>query len=270
MNKPGEHSSIALHTGSTMPVMGLGTWKLTEHTGRTVAEALERGYRMIDTSGDYGTQPGVGKGLRDAGVERQAVFLVTKVEETDDAYEASRRNRDELDTDYVDLMLLHRPPKHGAGIELWEGLLRAREEGLARDIGVSNYDSDQVDELIEATGEKPVVNQLEWSPFGHSDRMRAYCRDAGIVIQAYSPLTRQDRLDDPVLRGMARRYGKSPAQVLIRWNLQNETVPLPKANQSRHLAENIDVFDFALSEEDMQTLDGCNERYSALGTLPYS
>lgn len=263
-------SEITLRSGSSMPVMGLGTWQLTRDTSGTVEAALDLGYRLIDTSGDYGTQPGIGKGIERSGVRREDLFIETKIEETDDAYEAARKNLDELHLDYVDLMLIHRPPASGAGEELWRGLIRARDEGLTRDIGVSNYPAGLIEKLIDATSEVPVVNQIEWTPLGHSAQMKRYAHARGLVIQAYSPLTRATRLDDTVLEKMAARYGKSPAQILIRWNLQRGTVPLPKANRSGHLREDIDVFDFEIDDQDLEALDHCNERYSALGDLPYT
>jgi 2,5-diketo-D-gluconate reductase A len=262
-------SGITLHTGNKMPVLGLGTWQLTNDTAGTVAAALELGYPMIDTSGDYGTQPGIADGINRSGIARADFFLVTKVEETDDAYLATRKNLDELRLDYADLMLIHRPPRAGAGEDLWRGLIRAKEDGLAKDIGVSNYSIDLIDELIDATGEVPTVNQIEWSPFGYSDGMMRYAQEKKIVIQAYSPLTRTRRLRDETLAGIATKYRKSPAQVLVRWNLQRGTVPLPKANQRQHLEENIAVFDFDIGEEDLETLNRLNERYSSLGALPY-
>lgn len=261
---------IRLRSGNSMPVMGLGTWQLTQDTAETVATALDLGYAMIDTSGDYGTQPGIAKGIDMSGADREAFYIVTKIEETDDAYQATKDNLEELELDYVDLVLVHRPPQSGAGVGLWEGLIRARDEGLTRDIGVSNYASGQIEALIQATQEVPVVNQIEWSPFGHGDAVLGYARDHDIVIQAYSPLTRATRLDDPALRQIARARGKTPAQVAIRWNLQMGSVPLPKANRKSHLRENIDVFDFELSDDDMARLDGMNEHYSALGRLPYA
>jgi 2,5-diketo-D-gluconate reductase A len=263
------HSTIPLHSGNRMPVIGLGTWGLTDDTAAIVARALEIGYPMIDTSGDYGTQAGIGEAIRKAGVPRESFYLVTKVEETDNAYRATQKNLLELDLEYSDLMLIHRPPDDGVGEVLWEGLRQAKREGLARDIGVSNYTIGQMRELADVTGEQPAVNQIEWTPFGCSSEMRDYCRKNHIVIQAYSPLTRAERLNDEALAEIAARRGKSPAQVLIRWNLQNGTVPIPKANQVRHLEENLSVFDFELTDEDMATLNELNEHYSALGTLPY-
>jgi 2,5-diketo-D-gluconate reductase A len=262
-------STVPLHTGRHMPVVGLGSWQLTKDTASTVAAALDLGYRMIDTSGDYGTQPGIGEGLRSNGIERDSVYLVTKVEETDDAYEATRDDLAELQQDYADLMLIHRPPSDGPGVALWQGLMKARDDGLTRDIGVSNYSAELIDQLIEETGEVPVVNQIEWSPFGHSDAMLQYCKGRGIVIQASSPLTRTRRLDDATLREIGERHGKTPAQVLVRWNLERGTVPLPKANQRHHLEEDIDVFDLQLDGDEVARLNGLNEGYSALGSLPY-
>jgi 2,5-diketo-D-gluconate reductase A len=263
-------SELSLHTGRKMPAMGVGTWQLTDDTAGTIDAAIRFGYRMIDTSGDYGTQPGIAEGIRRSGAERSGFYLVTKVEETDDAYQAVGRNLEELQLDYADLILIHRPPPSGAGEDLWRGLLRARQEGLARDIGVSNYSIDLIEELIRATGENPVVNQIEWSPFGHSGEMLRFSRENGIIIQAYSPLTRSKRLDDGRLARIAAKYGKTPAQIMIRWNLQNGTVPLPKANRQDHLMENLGVFDFAIADEDMKELNGLNERYSSLGSLPYA
>jgi diketogulonate reductase-like aldo/keto reductase len=262
-------STVRLRTGNAMPVLGLGTWQLTRDTAGTIAKALELGYPMIDTSGDYGTQPGIGKGIRRAGVQRDAFYLVTKVEEDGDAYEATQNDLAELGLEFADLMLLHRPPPDGAGEDLWRGLIKAKQEGLTRDIGVSNYSVEQMQSLIEETGEVPVVNQIEWTPFGYGEHMSEFCRENDIVIQAYSPLTRTERLDDKHLIEIAKHYGKTPAQVLIRWNLQRGVVPLPKANRAEHLEENLKVFDFELSEEDLSTLDGLNERYSSLGSLPY-
>lgn len=262
-------SDTMLLTGNAMPVIGLGTWKLARDTAGAIQSALEAGYRLIDTSGDYGSQPGIGEGVRRAGVARPAFYLTTKVEETDDAYEAVGRNLDELGLDHADLVLIHRPPDDGIGEALWRGLIRARENGLTVDIGVSNYSAEAIDALVEATGETPVVNQIEWSPFGHSREMLRHARENGIVLQAYSPLTRMRRLDDPTLAMLAGKYDKKPSQIVLRWNIEHGVVPLPKAGSREHQEENIDLFDIRLAKADMERLDALNEHYSALGKLPY-
>jgi diketogulonate reductase-like aldo/keto reductase len=264
-----KNSRIKLLSGEEMPVLGLGSWQLKHDPVETIVYGLEAGFRMIDTSSDYGTQPAVGKALKKTNVPREDIYLITKVEETDDAYSRTKSNLEELEQEYADLMLIHRPPEDGAGEELWEGLIKAKKEGLVRDIGVSSYSTELIDQLIESSGEVPVVNQIEWSPFGFSTEMINYCKDKKIIIQAYSSLTRGTRLADATLTKLAQKYEKSPVQILIRWNLQIGSVPILKANQRKHIEENIDVFDFEISEQDLEKLNNLNEKYSSLGTLPY-
>lgn len=263
-----EDTRVRLHTGRTMPIIGLGTWNLTHSTAALVSHALHLGYPMIDTSGDYGTQPGIAEALKKARVNREDVYIVTKVETSDDGYEATKRNLAELQLAYADLVLVHHPPEEGAGEEIWRGLVRARRGGLVKDIGVSNYSETQIETLANMTGVMPVVNQIEWSPFGWSQSMLDFCEANGIVIQAYSPLAQGKRLYDSVLVAIAKRYGKDEAQVMIRWALQIGVVPLPKANQLQHLRSNIDVFDFELDDKDMEKLRLLNEHYSALSDRP--
>lgn len=264
-----DKSTVKLHSGNEMPALGLGTWQLTKDTAGTVAYALGIGYRMIDTSSDYRTQPRIGEAIRNSNVNRESIYVVTKVEETDDSYKRTKSNLRELGLDFADLLLIHRPPFRGAGERLWEGLIQAKEEGLIRDIGVSNYSIDLINNLIEASDAIPAVNQIEWSPFGHSEEMKQYCERNKIIIQAYSPLTRAKRLDDEWLLAIAQRHHKTAAQILIRWNIEQGYVPLPKANQRQHLEENIDVFDFELPESDIIELNNFNQLFSSLTYLPY-
>jgi 2,5-diketo-D-gluconate reductase A len=252
-----------------MPVLGLGTWELMDDTAGTVEEAFRLGFRMIDTSADYGTQEGIGEAVRKSNLPRDEIYLVTKVEEDEDGYEATQKNLEEIGQDYSDLVLIHRPPERGAGVDLWERLIKTHADGFARDVGVSNFSVAQIRTLIEETGETPAVNQIEWTPFGHDQEMLEFCRENDIVIQAYSPLTRAERLDDQRLVDLASKYDRSPAQLLIRWNLQLGTVPLPKANDHGHLREDVDVFDFEIEENHMQELNALNEQYSALSSLQY-
>jgi len=261
--------TFTLRSGASIPAVGLGTWQL-RGGAETVRRALEVGYRLIDTAVDYGTQPAIGKAIRQSGIPREGIYVVTKVEESEDGYEATKDRLRELGLDYADLVLIHRPSPAGAGESIWEGLLEARREGLARDIGVSNYSAEQMEAVTDASGERPVVNQIEWTPFGHSRRMLEYCRERDVLIQAYSPLTRGERLDDVTLREVAQRHGKTPAQVLIRWDTQIGVNPIPKASTPGHLAEDFDVFDFELGRTEVERLSGLNERYSALAGLAYA
>jgi len=262
-------STVRLLSGNRMPIIGLGTSELRHHTAESVAQALAAGYLMIDTSANYHTQRGIGDAIRQCKVARNSIYIVTKIEETDDAYDATRLNLAELRLDHADLVLIHNPPERGVGEVLWQGLRRAKRERLTRDIGVSNYSIEQIEELVYRTGELPAVNQIEWSPFGHSPRMLDFCFDNHIVIQGWAPLTRGLRLNDDKLTSMAARYGKTPAQLLIRWSLQLGVVPLPKANHVQHQQENLDVFDFEIRQMDMVKLRTLNEHYSSTGVLPY-
>lgn len=262
-------SSHQLPSGNRMPLLGLGTRDLNFHTVDTVCSALELGFRMLDTSPEYHTQRGIGDAIRACGFERSDIFVIARIEPSRDSYAAIHKNLAQLRLDYVDLALIHGAPAQAAGEMAWHGLRRAKRDGLAHDIGVSGYSIDAVEELVYRSGEMPAVNQIEWSPFGHSPRMLDFCRDNHIVIQAWSPLTRSHRLNDDKVANMAARYGKTPAQLLIRWNLQHGVVPLPKANHVQHLRDNLNVFDFEISPSDMARLNGLNVHYSALGGLAY-
>jgi 2,5-diketo-D-gluconate reductase A len=262
-------STRRLRTGREMPVLGLGTWMLTSHTRDLVANALRLGYRMIDTSGDYHTQPGIGVALNELAPPRDEVYITSKVETDQDTYLSTCKNLEELGLEYLDLVLIHEAPEQGVGEDLWRGLIRARDEGKARDIGVCSYKIAQLQELIDITGEVPAVHQLEWSPFGHSLDMLNFCDAHGIQLQAYSPLTRGKRLGDERLAKIAAKYEKSPAQLILRWDLQHGVIPIPKAARAEHQQANLEIFDFDIDAIDMSTLDGLNEQFSALEKLEY-
>jgi 2,5-diketo-D-gluconate reductase A len=263
--------TVTLSSGARMPALGLGTWQLSgDQAAPAVEHALGLGYRLIDTAVDYGSEPGIGEALRSSPVDRDEIFVVDKVEEDEDAYAAAAERLETLGMDRLDLCLIHRPPSRGAGEELWAGLIEARRNGLTREIGVSNYSSEQIDRLIEVSGERPAVNQVEWSPFGHSEELIRYAERNGIVIQAYSPLTRGERLGDETLGEIGARHGRTSAQVLLRWSLQVGAAPVPKAASAEHREENLDVFDYQLDGAEMSALSGLNQGYSSLGGLPYA
>jgi len=266
---PDPETCHILPSGNRMPLLGLGTRDLNVHTVETLRGALELGYRLIDTAPAFHTQRGVGDALRACGLARDDIFVITKAEPRGDAYAALHKCLAQLRLDHVDLTLLQGPPDRDAGELGWHGLRRAKRDGLTRDIGLCGYAIDCVEELVYYTGELPACNQIEWSPFGHSPRMLDFCRDNGILILAASPLTHARRLNDDRLGNMAARYGKTPAQLVIRWNLQLGVVPLPKANHSAHLRENLGVFDFEITPPDMARLNAFNQHYSWRGTLDY-
>src|SRR5687767_14494387 len=189
-------SCHVMPSGNRMPLLGLGTWHLNHHTVDSLCSALQMGYRMVDTSADYHTQRGIGDAIKSCGLERDSIYVITKVDPDQDGYAATRRNLAQLKLEYADLILMNRPAREATQETAWDGLRRAQREGLVHDIGVSSYSIDQIEELVYRTGEMPVVNQVEWSPFGHSPRMLDFCRDNGIVIQAWSPLTRATRLNE--------------------------------------------------------------------------
>ena len=265
----GPSSTVELHTGNLMPVIGIGTWQMGSDATDALKHAIKIGYRMIDTSGDYGTQPAVGKAFKKSGIPRGEMYIVTKIEEDDNAYEAAKYNVRKMHMEYADLILIHRPPRSSAGQDLWNGLAKARDEGIVKDIGVSNYSIGEMQELISESGITPVVNQIEWTPFGHSVDMLDFCRENDIIIQAYSPLTREERINDEQLRQIARSYGKTPEQVMLKWCLQLGAIPIPKASNPNHQQKNLDIFDFIISDDDMASLNSLNEEYSALNSLQY-
>lgn len=262
-------SSHHMPSGNRMPLLGLGTLKLNHHTVQTVGHAFEAGFRMVDTSPQFHTQRGIGDAIRACGFERDEIFVITKVESGEDSYAALHKSLGQMRLQYVDLVLIHGANAGDGGEMAWHGLRRAKRDGLTHDIGVCNYSIDGIEDLVYRTGEMPSVNQVEWSPFGHSPRMLDFCHDNGILIQASSPLTRASRLNDDKVSAMAARYGKTPAQLLIRWNLQLGVVPLPKANHSQHLRDNLQVFDFDIATQDMMRLNGLNQHFSAFERLAY-
>lgn len=245
-----------------MPLLGFGTWQLkgAEATRATVS-ALELGYRHLDTATVYGNEGEVGAGLRESGVSRGDVFVTTKVLPRSGAgLDTLRRSLELLGTDHVDLWLIHAPPDGGVGVELWQTFASAQEDGLATDIGVSNYSLDQIDDLVEQTGVTPAVNQIEWSPLLFDRETLQGHHERGIVLEGYSAL-KGGTLEHPVVTEIADRLGRTPAQVIIRWHLEHDVVVIPKSRDRTRIAANADVDGFALSRDDVAALD-------ALGGTP--
>lgn len=254
--------TVQLVHGAAMPQLGLGTWPMDDAGAtRTVAAAVEMGYRLVDTAEAYGNERGVGAGLRASGVPREELFVTTKfnlhwhgVDLVGDALAASC---DRLGLEYVDLLLIHWPnPGADRYVQAWEGLTRVLDEGRVRAIGTSNFKPAHLDRIITATGVVPDVNQIELSPALTRDAVRAYDTAHGIVTESWSPIGGEgtEILTAPAVRELAERHGRTPAQVVLRWHIQLGLVTVPKSSDPGRLRQNLSIFDFALSEEEMGDL----------------
>ena len=262
--KFGITDTVTLGNGVKMPHLGLGTWRSAEgaEVEQSVRWALEIGYRHVDTAAVYGNERGVGRAIRDSRVPREQVFVTTKLWNADQGYDRALRAFDDslarLGLDYVDLYLIHWPVA-GKRLESWRALERIQDEGRARSIGVSNFLVPHLEELLAKAKQVPAVNQIELTPFLQRRETRALCAEHGIVVEAYSPLTHGRRLDHPVVTDVARRVGRSVAQVLLRWGLQHGLVVLPKSTKPARIAENGALFDFTLDDRAMNELDALEE-----------
>lgn len=247
---------VDLPGGTRMPLLGFGTWQIRgEDAVRATTAALETGYRHLDTATVYGNEREVGRAMAESGVSREDLFVTTKCppDRVGQELDTLRASLEMLGTDHVDLWLIHWPGE--ANVEVWRALVEARESGLAREIGVSNFDSALVDEVTEATGVAPAVNQIEWSPLLYDADIVAAHRERGVVLEGYSAL-RGGTLDHPTIAGIAERHGRTTAQVIIRWHLQHGIVVIPKSVRPERIRSNADVAGFALTADDMAALDG--------------
>jgi diketogulonate reductase-like aldo/keto reductase len=239
-----------------MPLLGLGVWQLANgpECENAVRWALELGYRHIDTAQLYRNEESVGRALRDSGIPREQVFLTTKFlpARREPSVEAAR-SLERLGVDYVDLYLVHWPERGATWA--WPGMEQARDAGYARSIGVSNYGVKELDEVLAIASIRPVVNQVQFSPFEYRRRLLEACEGLEVTLEAYSPLGTGRHLGDPAVARIAQRSGHTPAQVLIRWCLQRETIVIPKSSRRERIAENGEVFDFELSVDEMRSLD---------------
>lgn len=259
-------AAIKLRDGNTMPVIGFGTAGLEGEAAITATrEALEVGYRLIDTAAQYSNESDVGEAIRTSDIDREEIFITTKIPPESKGYvgRAVKERCELLGVEYLDLCLLHWPPKTGAGGGLWQELIEAKRAGFCKSIGVSNYSYRKAAQLYDLSGELPVVNQIEASPFGFDRQFLLDSERADMAIQAYSPLTRGNLLQDDTLKTIAKQHEKKVPQVLLRWSIQKGMVPLPRSKEKSHIHENYDVFDFKLSDKDMDALDALNEHYKA-------
>jgi len=262
-NKLNLNTKMTLSNGVQIPILGLGTWKIDDSkVEEVILSALNIGYRHIDTAAIYQNEIGVGKALVKSSVVRGDVFITTKLWNTDHGYNkaiaACDKSLQNLGLTYVDLYLIHWPVA-GLFIETWAAMEELLASGKCRAIGVSNFTISHLESLMKESTTVPAVNQVEFSPYLYQKELLDFCKSKGIQMEAYSPLTRGNKLANPKLAEIAVKYGKSAAQILIRWSLQTGLVVIPKASSPTHLRENADVFDFEIDIEDMQTLNSFNE-----------
>ncbi len=255
-------STVELNDGNRMPLFGLGVFKMSNDREciDAVHHAIDLGYRHIDTAVGYGNEEAVGAAVRTASVDRDQVFVVSKVPHSGFGRERARACTENslrrLGLDYIDLYLLHWPIREGTE-EAYETLMELREEGKLKSIGVSNITIERFEkQFFRKIEEKPAVNQIERHPFFQNNALVAYCREHGIQPEAYSPLARTRGMADPALVEIANSHHKTAAQVMLRWQLQQDVIVIPKSSNPGRIAENADIFDFALSEDEMKTIDG--------------
>lgn len=249
--------SATLRSGAAMPLLGFGTWQLSgERAYAAVRRALDVGYRHLDTATMYRNEHEVGRALRQHGIERDAVFVTTKLppERAGQARRTLHESLDALGLDRLDLWLVHWPPGGRAAPDTWQELVSARDEGLVTAIGVSNYTTAQIDELTTTSGETPEVNQIKWSPALYDARRESELRDRGVVLEGYSPFRASD-LGDPTLRDVAAAHGATVPQVIVRWHLQHGFVVIPKSAHPERIAANADVAGFHLDDDEMARID---------------
>ncbi len=255
---------IRLNNGVKMPQIGLGTYQSGpgRETRQAVIAALEAGYRLVDTASMYGNETDVGAAIRESGVPREQVFVTSKLWNDDHGYEralrACRETLRRLGVSYLDLYLIHWPDG-GLLEETWSALERLQAEGLVRAIGVSNYTISHLEEMLDYAQVPPAVNQVEFHPFMYRRGLLQWSSERNIALEAYRPLARARKMHEPTLVDVARDHDKTVAQVLLRWSLQHGAIVIPKSVHVERIRENLDVFDFALSEAEMDRLDGLDE-----------
>jgi 2,5-diketo-D-gluconate reductase A len=257
--------TVSLNDGNTIPVIGLGVAELSDsETEQAVSTALEAGYRMIDTASAYGNEEAVGRAIAASGVPREELFITTKLATEDQGFQRSQdactASIERLGLDYVDLYLIHWPGGDpGKYVDSWGGLMKRKEDGFTRSIGVSNFHAEDLSNVIDLSFFTPAVNQIELHPLLNQAELRAVNTEYGIVTEAYSPLGVGKLLENPAVASVAQAHGKTPAQALIRWSIQLGNVVIPRSANPERIKSNLEVFDFELTDDEMATLNGLDE-----------
>jgi diketogulonate reductase-like aldo/keto reductase len=264
---------ITLNNGIEIPKLGFGVWKVPDEEAESaVGQAINVGYRLIDTAKIYRNEVGVGKALATTNIPRKDLFITTKLWNADQGYESTLKAFDEslekLGLDYVDRYLIHWPtPEYDQYVETYKALETIYKEGRAKAIGVCNFDIEHLQRILDECEVVPSVNQVECHPYLQQQELKEFCKEHGIVLEAYSPLMNGTKvLHDPVIREIASEHDKTPAQVILRWHLQSDVIAIPKTVTPSRMDENIDVFDFELSTADLDKIAALdrNERHNAI------
>lgn len=260
-----QQPSVILNNGFEMPLMGFGVYKMHgQEAENAILSALQIGYRLIDTAAAYGNEKEVGNAIRKSGINRADIFVTTKVDNKDQGYDSTLKafevSSQNLAIDYIDLYLVHWPIK-AKRAETWKALEKLYAEKKVRGIGVSNYLLPFLNELAGHSTITPVVNQIEFSPFLYLKDELNYCQNRNIQLQSYCPLTRTKKFDHPGLLELAKKYGKTPAQIMLRWNIDLGVAVIPKSSHPKRIKENFDIFDFSISAADMQLMATFDEGF---------
>jgi len=273
-NAPLEQALVRLSDGHMMPQLGYGVFKIEPEKAHTlVADAIRAGYRAIDTAMIYKNEEGVGAGVRDSGVPRDQIFLTTKLWNDDQGYDSTLKAFDtslaRLGIEQLDLYLIHWPkPAEGRYVESWKALVRLQQEGRVKSIGVSNFEAEHLEHIIDKTGVKPVLNQIELHPRFQQVELRAWLDENDIRTESWSPLGQSQILKDETIAGIAKKHGKSPAQIVIRWHLDQGILTIPKASDSGHMVDNLAVGGFSLDDDDMTAIAGLDDPEGRIGPDP--
>ena len=269
--------NIKLNNGVNIPQLGLGVLKMAEgeEVESSVLKALNAGYRSIDTAAGYGNEAGVGRGIMASGLTREEVFITTKLANRDQGYDAALKafdvSLDLLGLDYLDLYLIHWPqPMYDQYIETWKAFERLYEEKRVRAIGVSNFEPEHLERLFLETGITPAVNQIEFHPYLTQDALQDFCKKHGIAVEAWSPLMQGGEvLRNDLILELAEKYDKSPAQIVLRWDIEKGVIVIPKSVHEERIRENMDIFDFSLESGEVDDIDDLNEDLRT-GPNPYT
>lgn len=271
-----EQSELRLNTGALMPQLGLGVWQISnEQAADVVRTAIKTGYRSIDTAAMYNNEEGVGEGIRRAGIPREQIFIATKIwhdrQGTESTMKAFEESQKRLGLDYVDLYMIHWPaPKQNTFVETWRAMARLKQFNRVKTLGVCNFKIAHLQRLMDETGIVPAVNQVELHPRYQQNALRDFHAKHGIATEAWAPLGRGAVLDDPVITTIAQKHGKTSAQIVLRWHIENSVIAIPKSVNPSRLAENLDVFGFELSDDDMAEIAKMDSAKGRIGPDPDS